>query len=133
MKHITIYPPVTLERCGLFFRMINVKDNSDENTNPTFVSGNDKDSSTLPHSPALDCEIANVIINGTIRKEDSKLSDESRGWKMIVLHWLPLIIAMGVVVVLMQIPSILYYTDPPSGQANLLEDIDLETCSVSLT
>ena len=133
MKHITIYPPVTLERCGLFFRMINVKDNSDEITNPTFVSGNDKDSSTLPHSPALDCEIANVIINGTIRKEDSKLSDESRGWKMIVLHWLPLIIAMGVVVVLMQIPSILYYTDPPSGQANLLEDIDLETCSVSLT
>ena len=133
VNHIIIYPLVTLERGGLFFRMISVKDSSGEITNPAFVSGNDKDSTTLPHSPALDCEVANVIVNGTIRKEESKRSDESRGWKMIVLHWLPLIIAMGIVVVLMQIPSILYYTDPPSGEANLLEDIDLETCSVSST
>ena len=51
---------------------------------------------------------------------------------MIVLHRLPLIIAMVTVAVLMQIPSILYFTDPPSGKANVLEDIDLETCSVSL-
>ena len=123
-----------LERCGLFFRMISAKDNNGEITNPTFVSGTDKETtSTLPHSPALDSEVANVIVNGTItNKEESKFSDDSRGWKMIVLHRLPLIIAMVTVAVLMQIPSILYYTDPPSGKANVLEDIDLETCSVSL-
>ena len=113
--------------------MISAKDNNGEITNPTFVSGTDKGtSSTLPHSPARDSEVANVIVNGTIKKEGSKFSDDSRGWKMIVLHRLPLIIAMVTVAVLMQIPSILYYTDPPSGEANVLEDIDLETCSVSL-
>ena len=105
--------------------MISVKDDNYAVTNPTFLSGNDKESTTLPHSPALHSEVAKVIACGSTK------STASRGRKMC-LDLLPLIIAMGMVVVLMQIPSMLYYTDTPSGEANLLENIDLETCSVSL-
>ena len=108
--------------------MISVKDDNYAITNPTFLPGNDKESSsTLPHSPALHSEVARVITRGSTT---SSANDALKGRKMF-LDLLPLIIAMGIVVVLMQIPSILYYTDPPSGEANLLEDVDLETCSVS--
>ena len=112
--------------------MISVKDNNDEITNPTFVSENDKESSTLPHFPALDSEVANVIVSDSTSKEESKFSDTSRGWKILILHRFPLITAMVVVAVILQIPSVLYYTDPPSAEANLLDQVDLETCSVSL-
>ena len=113
----------------LIFKMISVKDDNYTITNSTFLRGNDKESSsTLPHSPALHSEAAKVITRGSMKCE---VNDSSKG-RRIFLDLLPLIIAMGVVVVLMQIPSILYYTDPPSGEANLLEDVDLETCSVSL-
>ena len=108
--------------------MINIKDDNYAITNPTFLPGNDKESSsTLPHSPALHSEAAKVITSGSTK---CNINDASRGRRMF-LDLLPMIIAMGVVVALMQIPSVLYYTDPPSGEANLLEDVDLETCSVS--
>ena len=113
--------------------MTSVKDNNDEITNSTFISENDKESSTLPHCPALDSEVANVIINNSTSKEESKYSDTSRGWKMLILHRFPLVTTMVIVAVILQIPSVLYYTDPPSAEANLLDQVDLETCSVSLT
>ena len=40
-------------------------------------------------------------------------------------------ISMIVVVAVFQIPIILYYTELPSGEATVLDNVDLEGCSVS--
>jgi len=42
-----------------------------------------------------------------------------------------LIIIMCMIVFILQIPTVLYYTDPPSAESMLLDNINLETCSVS--
>ena len=42
-----------------------------------------------------------------------------------------LILLMCVIVIILQIPTVLYYTDPPLAESMLLDNINLETCSVS--
>ena len=46
--------------------------------------------------------------------------------KRIVLAFL-----MCMVVVVLQIPTILYFTEPSSVEVSLLDNVDLESCSVS--
>jgi len=42
-----------------------------------------------------------------------------------------LIILMCMIVIILQIPTVLYYTDPPSAESMLFDSINMETCSVS--
>ena len=42
-----------------------------------------------------------------------------------------LLISVCIIVIILQIPTVLYYTDPPSAESMLYENIHLETCSVS--
>ena len=42
-----------------------------------------------------------------------------------------LMILICIIVMILQIPTVLYYTDPPSAEPMLYENINVETCSVS--
>ena len=42
-----------------------------------------------------------------------------------------LILLMCIIILTLQVPTILYYTDPPSADATLFDNINLESCSVS--
>lgn len=113
--------------------MVSVKGGIDDSeiTNSIFISEDHKESSTIPHSPVLESEAAKEGNNSATKKEES---NAVKGKRMILqnTHLVPLIISMGVVAVILQIPLVLYYTDPPSTEVTLLENVDLETCSVSL-
>ena len=42
-----------------------------------------------------------------------------------------LVLLMCLIVAVLQIPSVLYYTEPPSAEVSLLDSVDLESCTVS--
>ena len=111
---------------------VNHDDNS-TNPNPTFESQNDEETHTVPHScsPVLQSKVIEESINSPVKKEKSKFRER---WYMMqqYTHLVPLIVSMIIVIAILQIPTILYYTDPPSAEVALLDSIDLESCSVSL-
>ena len=92
--------------------------------NSIFESKDDKESHTLPHNPPEES------INNPTKSRFKTLRE-----KLITIqqhtHLVPLIMSMIIVVVLLQIPTILYYTDPPSAEVVLLDNVDFESCSVS--
>ena len=64
----------------------------------------------------------------TIKKEQSN----SKQGNQFKISYLGLIIAMFLTIVVLQLPTVFYYTDPPSADVALLfDDINLESCTVS--
>ena len=118
-----------------YTNMVSVNSENDPAiVNPVFESENDKNSPTVLHSPVLESKVADEGINNPTKKEENKSNNALRE-KWITMqqytHLVPLIISMAIVVALLQIPTILYYTDPPSAEITLLDSVDLESCSVS--
>ena len=115
--------------------MVSVNCDSDSTIpNPMFESKNDEEIHTVPHSPVLESKVAEESISSPAKKEKSKFNNALRRKCMMMqqyTHLMPLIIPMAVVVAILQIPTILYYTDPPSAEVALFDNIDLESCSVS--
>ena len=112
--------------------MVSVNSGNDPGIlNPIFESEDDKKSPTVPNIPAvLEFKVAD---ENPTKKEENKFYNALRG-KWITMqqsHLVPLIISMVIVVAILQIPAILYYTDPPSAEFTLLDNVDLESCSVS--
>ena len=102
--------------------------------NPIFESENDKKLHAEPHNPVIVSEVDKEGINNPTNKEEYKFINTLREkWIAVQQHTrlTPLIIAMAIVGALLQIPTILYYTDPPSAEVTVLDNIDLENCSVS--
>ena len=61
-------------------------------------------------------------------------SKQVKKWSNLESSYLPvaLIILMFLIAAVLQIPTILYYTEPPSADtASLFDDINLESCTVS--
>ena len=102
-------------------------DNNSVILNPTFKSKNDEETHTVPHNPAL---VVEENISSPTKKENSKLRGK---WIMMqqYTHLVPLIVSIVIVIAILQIPTILYYTDPPSAEVAAFDNIDLESCSVS--
>ena len=98
-------------------------------TNITLNDVKHEESNTSPQSPASDPEIRTTEENIT----SPRMEKESGSWCILTKNAkiLPLVITMVVVVVSLQIPTILYYTDPPLVDDGLLDSIDLEGCTVS--
>ena len=78
------------------------------------------------------------ISESVIAKKDlhtaKKKSKQANKWSNLEKSYLPafLIILMFVIVMVLQLPTVLYYTDPPSADVALLfDDINLESCTVS--
>ena len=69
----------------------------------------------------------------TVKKENVNQQRQFNTYTTLEKSYLPvvLIILMCIIVMILQIPTVLYYTDPPSAEPALLENINLETCSVS--
>ena len=114
-------------------------DNNSTIPNPTFESQNDEETHMVPHScyssPVLQSKVVEESINSPVKNEKSKFNNVLRErWIRIqqYTHLVPLIVSMVIVVAILQIPTILYYTDPPLAEVALLDNIDLESCSVSL-
>ena len=63
-------------------------------------------------------------------KVHSKQINSYTTWEKIYLP-ATLIILMCMIAIILQIPTVLYYSDPPSAEPVLLDNINLETCSVS--
>ena len=102
--------------------------------NPIFESDDDKKLSTMPHNSVLEPVVIDESINNPTMREENKFCNALRvKWVTLqqYIHLVPLIVSMIIVVVILQIPTILYYTDPPSAEVTLLDDVDLERCSVS--
>ena len=77
-----------------------------------------------------------VIAKKTLSTSKKKTvnSKQANKWNNLESSYLPvaLIILMFLIVVVLQIPTILYYTEPPSADiASLFDDINLESCTVS--
>ena len=117
-------------------------EDNDGVTNSIFISDNHKEASVIPHSPALEYDEAKVNIEDPKKKEEciwtntlKSINQSLKSGKWVTLqkaHILPLILSIGIVAVIFQIPLILYCTDPPSTEVtSLLDSVDLETCSVS--
>ena len=119
-------------------------DECDGVANPIFASASHKETSTISRSVEFEHDESKVNINGPKAKEGSiwtntlKSINQSlkRSGKWVTLqktHILPLLVSIGIVAVIFQIPLILYCSDPPSTDvASLLDNVDLETCSVSV-
>ena len=103
--------------------------------NPIFELENDKKLHAEPHGPVIVPEVDKEGINNPTNKEENKFINALRDKWIAVqhhTHLTPLIISMVIVGALLQIPTmILYYTDPPSAEVTVLDNIDLENCSVS--
>ena len=69
----------------------------------------------------------------TVKKEKVNTIQPRNMHTILEKSYLPvtLIILMCIIVMVLQIPTVLYYTDPPSAESMLLENINVETCSVS--
>ena len=67
----------------------------------------------------------------TVKKE--KVNQPRNTYTTLEKFYLPVILItlMCIIVMILQIPTVLYYTNPPSAEPALLENINLETCSVS--
>lgn len=76
-----------------------------------------------------------VIEQKPVKKEKANSKQANKHITLsLEKSYLPAILLtlMCVVAVILQIPTIVFYTDPPSAEASLLfEKINLETCSVS--
>ena len=98
--------------------------------NPIFLSDSHKETSTIPCSPGLESDKAKV----NLEQPKNVWTNTLRG-KWVTLqktNKMPLLVSICIMVVIFQIPLILYCTDPPSTDVtSLLESIDFETCSVS--
>ena len=115
--------------------MVSVNSENDPGIlNPIFESEDDKKSPTVPNIPAVAILEFKIADENPTKKEENKFYNALRG-KWITMqqytHLVPLIISMVIVVAILQIPTILYYTDPPSAEFTLLDNVDLESCSVS--
>ena len=68
----------------------------------------------------------------TVEKEKVNFN-QTNTYTTLQKSYLPaaLMILMCIIVMILQIPTVLYYTDPPSMEPMLYENINLETCSVS--
>ena len=117
-------------------------EDNDGVANPIFISDSHKES-TIPRGPGLEYDEAKVNIEDPKKKEESiwtstlkSINQSLKSGKWVTLqkgHILPLLISIGIVAVIFQIPLILYCTDPPSTEVtSLLDSVDLETCSVSV-
>ena len=104
--------------------------------NPMFGSENVKKVHAEPHDPVIVSEVGEEGTSNPrpTKKEKRKFINVLREKWIAVqqhTHLAPLILAMIIVGVLLQIPTILYYTDPPSAEVTVLNNIDLMNCSVS--
>ena len=76
-----------------------------------------------------------VIAQNTVHsvKKERVNSNQTNSYTTLEKIYLPatLIILMCMIVIMLQIPTVLYYTDPPSAESMLFDYINLETCSVS--
>jgi len=99
---------------------------------------NDHESHKMPKSISFGNETTSISdsvivqVNSAIKKEKTNTKPKK---KSIILQntYLPaiLIILMCIIVAILQIPTILYYTDPPSADDALFDNINLESCTVS--
>ena len=111
--------------------MVSVNCDSDSTIpNPMFKSKNDEETHTVPHSPVLESKVAEESISSPAKKEKVNIIRKCMMMQQYT-HLMPLIIPMAIVIAILQIPTILYYTDPPSAEVALFDNIDLESCSVS--
>ena len=119
---------------------------TDENcTNTTSnVMSNASSENELPNNGAQGTVI---ISHGTISISDSVIaqnsvlsvkkervdSNQTNIYTTLDKIYLPatLMILMCMIVIILQIPTVLYYTDPSSAESMLFDSINLETCSVS--
>ena len=111
--------------------------------NPIFQSDSHKEA-TIPRSPGLEYDEDKVNIDEPKRKETNTWTNTlksinqtlKRSGKWVTLqkaHILPLLVSITIVAVIFQIPLIIYCSDPPSTDVtSLLDNVDLETCSVSI-
>ena len=69
----------------------------------------------------------------TIEKEKVNSNQSRNMYTTLQKYYLPvtMIILICIIVITLQIPTVLYYTDLPSAESMLYENINLETCSVS--
>ena len=69
----------------------------------------------------------------TVEEQKTNINNSRDLYTTLQKCYLPvtLIISMCIIVMILQIPTVLYYTDPPSARSMLYENINVETCSVS--
>lgn len=75
-----------------------------------------------------------VITHNKVHSKKKKEINQINKYTILEKTYMPaiLIILMCIVVVTLQIPTMLYYTKPPSADVTLLFDnVDLESCTVS--
>ena len=97
-------------------------------------------SHTIPKSITFSQDTVSISESVIAKKNLSTLkkktvnSKQTNKWNNLENSYLPvaLIILMFLIVVVLQIPTVLYYTEPPSADIALLfDDINLESCTVS--
>ena len=111
----------------------NMMPSTSPSENQTVSNGPHK-SATFSHDTVSISEsvIAKTNLH-TVKKEKVNTNQPRNMFTILEKSYLPvvLIILMCFIVMILQIPTVLYYTDPPSAEPVLLESINLETCSVS--
>jgi len=81
-----------------------------------------------------DCRSVKVNSSSGLVEKSSKdqvKKISTRGSLQIIRKPILLLFLMCLVVVVLQIPTILYYSESPSIEVSILDNVDLESCSVS--
>ena len=96
---------------------------------------NNESGQRLPKSTHDTISISeSVITHKKIHSKRKKEINQINKYTILEKTYMPaiLIILLCIVVVTLQIPTMLYYTKPPSADITLLfDDVDLESCTVS--
>jgi len=95
---------------------------------------NDHESHKMPKSISFGNEAISISSLVIVQVKKEKVNVEPTKKSIILQNtYLPaiLIISMCIIVAILQIPTILYYTDPPSADVALFDNINLESCTVS--
>ena len=96
---------------------------------------NNESGQRLPKSTHDTISISeSVITHKKIYSKRKKEIDQINKYTILEKTYMPaiLIILMCIVVVTLQIPTMLYYTKPPSADiTSLFDNVDLESCTVS--
>ena len=72
-----------------------------------------------------------IAQNNQNDKDNSKQTNKNTTLENSQLN-IALIMLMCIIAMILQIPTVLYYTDPPSAESNMiLDNINVESCSVS--
>lgn len=72
-----------------------------------------------------------IVQNNQNKKDNSKQAHKNTTLENFHLH-IALIMIMCIIAMILQIPTVLYYTDPPSAEGSMiLDNINVESCSVS--